>query len=130
MADAEPPAPVRPVLAEPVLEPVTDPGLAWGVAMGAPGIPVPAELHNPLRPWALPPMPTTAEAVREELKPLITATVGLHPAEGREAVVSALLVGGARKLSDVPDWALPGVRQALVRANIDLRLQIARGELD
>jgi hypothetical protein len=124
-----PEAAVSPVPELHVVAPPVDIDKALQLALSDPGTPFPSSLNSIDAMWPLDTADESDMAQRDEIKRLITATLALHPGEGVEAVKSALAAVAALRLADVPEWLLPKARSAICFANIDLRAQIARGEL-
>lgn len=135
---AEQPAPSRP---EPDPAPIPEPepavqlsaqelDAAIALALQPPGTPIPEGMKVlDTFPTVEPDDSVTPEAMRELIKRLMAATSALHAAEGLQVVRGSLAAVGALRLAEVPDWQLLNLRSAITHGNIDLRVQIAAGEL-
>lgn len=127
---AEAPAPEAPAAVEAeVTQEVVD--QAFALALSPPLTPIPPTFQEVTDFWPrIKNMPTPPDELRELCKKIMTATLALDKEEGAEMVKGSLVVVGAKRLSEVPDWLLTRFISALTFGNIDLRHCIARGELD
>jgi hypothetical protein len=121
------PAPEQPPAVQPTAQELD---AAIALALQPPGVPIPSGMTTwDSFPSVEPDDSVTPGDMRDLIKRLMAATAALHADEGLQVVRGSLAAVGALRLAEVPDWQLLNLRSAVTHGNIDLRVQIAAGEL-